>query len=405
MGSADDVWPLFRLCPDPEMRSQLIYRTGLFPLEPRRLLERLREEKDVSARRALILALGEATGEQLPVDARAPVIKKLLIWYRDDPDPGIHAAIDWLFRHDKEGTERRHIDWAQVAALKRIDTTSRRLGPEGTRKWYVNREGQTMVVIPGPVEFRMGSPPVESDRREGERAHRRRIGRSFAIASKPITVEEFQRFLKERPDVKHIYTRKQSPEPRGPAIAVTWFEAAQYCNWLSEKEGLPESEWCYPKHADIKKGMKPNPDYLKRKGYRLPTEAEWEFAARAGSTASGYYGASLELLPRYAWFMQNADDRAWPVGEKRPNDLGLFDATGNVWNWVHERGFFYPKQEGTAAILDEEDMRVIDDEHTQGSRGGSFWSQAVTARLAYRNALPPTSRQSGMGFRPARTLP
>jgi formylglycine-generating enzyme required for sulfatase activity len=405
LGVPDEVWPLFRHRPDPEVRSQLIHRTGLFALDARQIVVRLQEEKDVSARRALILALGESTSEQLPADVRGPLVKELLTWYRDDPDPGIHAAIDWLLAHGQEGPEARRLDWRQAARLKRTDATLRRRGPDATRRWYVNGENQTMVVISGPVEFRMGSPAAEVDRREGERAHRCRIERNFAIGSKSVTVEEFQRFLQARPDVRHFYTRMQSPEPRGPIIAVTWFQAAQYCNWLSEKEGLPQSEWCYPKHADIKEGMMPNPDYLQRKGYRLPTEAEWEYAARAGSTASRYFGSSPDLLPRYAWFMRNAGDRTWPVGEKRPNDLGLFDTAGNVWNWVHDRRGPYPGQEGTAAILDKEDALAIDKSHERVLRGGSFWSQPGTVRLAYRNNLPPSTPHTGAGFRLARTLP
>jgi formylglycine-generating enzyme required for sulfatase activity/tRNA A-37 threonylcarbamoyl transferase component Bud32 len=405
LGLLEDVWPLFRHRPDPEVRSQLIHRAGLLAVDMRQILHRLEEEKDVSARRALILTLGEATGEQVPEEVRAPLCKKLLTWFREDPDPGIHAALDWLLRHDHEGSEARPFDWNQVATLRQIDATLRRPGPEAARRWYVNGQGQTLIVIPGPVEFRMGSPSTEAGRRVGERAHRRLIERSFVIASKPVTVEEFQRFLRERPDVRHIYTRSQSPDPQGPIIAVTWFQAAQYCNWLSEQEGLPPAEWCYPNQADIKEGMHPNPNYLRRTGYRLPTEAEWEYAARAGSAASRFFGSSPELLPRYAWFMHNAEDRTWPVGQKRPNDLGLFDVLGNVWNWVSDRREPYPGPEGRAVVRDEEDAAAVGKSQERILRGGSFWSQPVTVRLAYRNSLPPSTAHSGVGFRVGRTLP
>src|SRR5205814_313433 len=137
---------------------------------------------------------------------------------------------------------------------------------------------------------------------------------------------------------------KFSPDFDCPIINVTWYEAAQYCNWLSKQEGFDETEWCYPK--SINPGMTLYKDHLKRKGYRLPTEAEWEYACRAGAASSRYYGSSLELLPRYAWCFYPANrtwlNRTWPVGQKLPNDLGLFDMHGNVWTWVEDPYGDYP---------------------------------------------------------------
>src|SRR5262249_23284302 len=153
----------------------------------------------------------------------------------------------------------------------------------------------------------------------------------------------------------HAYTKRYSPEPGGPIISVTWYEAAAYCNWLSEKEGIPKEQWCYPE--PVEEGMKPFAGHLSRTGYRLPTEAEWEYACRAGTLTSRHYGEGQELLGRYAWFLGNSRDRAWPVGQKRPNDLGLFDMHGNVWAWCQEGGWDYP--DGRAE--DKEDLRDITD--------------------------------------------
>jgi formylglycine-generating enzyme required for sulfatase activity len=76
--------------------------------------------------------------------------------------------------------------------------------------------------------------------------------------------------------------------------------------------------------------------YLSLHGYRLPTEAEWEYACRAGAVTSRYYGETEELLPRYGWYVKNAGGRSRPVGSKKPNDLGLFDLHGNVYTWCQE---------------------------------------------------------------------
>ena len=375
LGDDKDVWPLYRHSPDPTRRSYLLALAAPLGVEARRIAARLEDEPDVSARRALILALGDYGPEQLPADLRGRLTARLLGWYRDDPDPGIHGAVDWLLRNAKEGPEPRKLDWDQAAALRAIDKELRRRDPDGDRGWYVNGQGQTMVLVPGPVEFRMGSPGVESRGRDDEIPHQQRIERSFAIANRSVTVEEFQLFLKERPDVTRPITKEYSPDADGPIIAVSWFMAAQYCNWLSEKEGLPQAEWCYPKHADVKEGMKPYADYLHRKGYRLPTEAEWKCAARAGALSSRYYGSPEELLPRYAWFLRNSQDRAWPVGQKRPNDLGLFDVQGNVFNWTQNGYYNYPITANGKPAEDIEDIKDITDSISRVLRGGSFDDQ------------------------------
>ena len=106
----------------------------------------------------------------------------------------------------------------------------------------------------------MGSPEDEPDRRPEEKPHRRQIPRSFAIATKEVTVRQFREFLKANPDVVHdwrlteMYLPDVEPDD-GPVLGVTWFAAAQYCRWLSELEGIPEEEMCYPPIAEIKDGM------------------------------------------------------------------------------------------------------------------------------------------------------
>ena len=86
-------------------------------------------------------------------------------------------------------------------------------------------------------------------------------------------------------------------------------------------------------------------DALRRTGYRLPTEAEWEYACRAGAGTSRYYGVEVDLLGRYAWYMATSQDHAWPCGSLLPNDLGLFDMLGNVYEWVRIGATFPPEKE------------------------------------------------------------
>ncbi len=93
-----------------------------------------------------------------------------------------------------------------------------------------------MVIVDGPVRFRMGSPPTDKDRQDDEIDHRRLIPRRFAIASREVTIEEFRRFSREVRRSNSDHTNRYSPDPAGPKIGVNWFQAAAYCNWLSERE-------------------------------------------------------------------------------------------------------------------------------------------------------------------------
>jgi formylglycine-generating enzyme required for sulfatase activity len=425
--------------------AHLVHRLTPLGVDVRVLARRLEVEADVSARRALILALGEFGPEQLPADLRQRLVPRLLGWYRSDPDPGIHAAVDWLLRHGREGPAPRPLDWRQGEALGRIDQdlartgraaelagTARAVGflgapPDpgvllaactpvpvqprpGTQPgWYVNGQGQTLAILPGPVEFLMGSPEHEPDRGPFEGLHHRRIERSFAIGTKPVTVEQFGRFRRAHREAFASYFRRYSPEGDGPVIVVTWYEAAQYCRWLSEQEGVPEGQMCYPPVAQIEKskdGKTPlalPPDYLARTGYRLPTEAEWEYACRAGAATSRSYGSAGDLLPRYAWYLLNAEDRMWPVGQKRPNDLGLFDMHGHVWQWCQGGYAAYPPGGRGRPAADEEDKRDITDQLNRVLRGGSFDILPSSVRSAYRNGVRPAFRNVSVGLRVART--
>ncbi len=151
--------------------------------------------------------------------------------------------------------------------------------------------------------------------------------------------------------------------------------------------------------------MKLARDYLRRSGYRLPDgERRWEYACRAGATTSRYFGQTEELLDKYAWYIHNAQDRTWPVGSKKPNDLGLFDLHGNVWCWCQERYKDNPK-EPNSVIVDKEDMQDIKDKDSRFLCGGAYSYPASNARCANRVGDVPASGNGAAGFRPARTFP
>jgi formylglycine-generating enzyme required for sulfatase activity len=150
--------------------------------------------------------------------------------------------------------------------------------------------------------------------------------------------------------------------------------------------------------------MKMAADYLRRTGYRLPTEAEWEFACRAGAETGYSFGEPEDLLGKYAWYSGNALSRSQPVGTLRPNDLGLFDMHGNVSEWVQDRVKAYIKTEGGKAAKDLEDIFDINSKDYRVSRGGSFYVHTSLVRSAKRYSGAPATRSIDYGFRPARTF-
>jgi len=171
----------------------------------------------------------------------------------------------------------------------------------------------------------------------------------------------------------------------------------EYCNWLSEQEGLPKEQWCYEPNKDglYTEGMTIPADCIHRTGYRLPTEVEWEYACRAGAATGFSFGDSEEVLGKYGWIVSNADSQSHPVGTLKANDLGLFDMHANVFEWSQNK---YDQS-------DQEDAETIDDNDNRVLRGGTFDSQAFFVRCAYRFSSAPALRNANVGFRVARTLP
>jgi formylglycine-generating enzyme required for sulfatase activity len=343
---------------------------------------------ETSVRRALILALGTYGADTFSPADREPLIPKLLDLYRNDPDAGIHGSAEWLLRQ-----------WKQDDTLEAADAELSQLKDPGQRRWFVNSRRQTFAKIEGPVEFRMGSPNNEPDRFYNETPERRVISQRFAIAIKEVTVKQYQEFVKANPGVDHAKSDQYSPDPKGPMNHLTWYHAAAYCNWLSEKEGLPRDQWCYLPNEQKKydEGMKVPADFLQRKGYRLPTEVEWEYASRAAATTSRHYGLSVDLLEQYAWYQAISHNHAWPCGSLMPNDLGLFDTLGNVREWCQERSMSH--QPGRAASPTSDTI----DDAPRLVRGGASLYPPAYVRSAHRSWQPPSHLSTESGFRVART--
>ncbi len=411
LNHAAKVWPLLKHSPDPRLRSYLIHRFAPLGAGVTALVHRFDEEPDVSSRRALLLCLGEFDTTQFPASERKPLIAKLLDLFRSDPDPGLHGAAEWLLRQKgwDQGAKLSEIDAQLHLGEKQLQTRK----ATDKRQWYVNTEGQTFVILNADKPFRMGSPAGDPDRMPMEVPHQQRIGRTYAIGSKLVTKAQFRHFQQANPDVQKQFDsfknniEQFSRTDDSPQIGVEWYYLVRYCNWLSNNEGIPKEHWCYEPNDRGKyaEGMIPATDYLLRRGYRLPTEAEWEYACRSGSQTSRYYGLSVKLLPKYAWFQDNSDHLASPVGTKKPNDYGLFDMLGNAWQWCDIKYADYPVRSDGFALEDPGSPSVVMDKAPRALRGGSFHDVAFSVRSACRNYSVPSDRSLTYGFRVARTYP
>ncbi len=245
----------------------------------------------------------------------------------------------------------------------------------------------------------MGSPDDEPWRRNNETRRIVRV-RPFDIAATEVTVGEFRLFVDRIPDLRQRYAEYADADPGLPQTRVSWYNAVAYCNWLSEREGLPREQWCYEPNSEgeYAEGMRIVADVLSRTGYRLPTESEWEYACRAGTLTSRSFGDSQEVILRYACCLVNSVDQPLPAGSLMPNPFGLFDVHGNVFEWCQD-GY---------EVQDESDPAgedIVSDTEDRLVRGGGYLSHPHHVRSAARYKDRPILRNDTGGFRLARSRP
>jgi formylglycine-generating enzyme required for sulfatase activity len=225
-----------------------------------------------------------------------------------------------------------------------------------------------------PGTFIMGSPTAEEDRNSDETQHTVTITRAYCMKATEVTQGEWQAEMGDNP------SSFQGCGPNCPVERVSWDDAVLYANALSRREGLAE---CYTGSTFAGLGCA---------GYRLPTEAEWEYAARAGMT-----GPSYGLLESVGWHSDNSGATTHAVGGKTANSFGLYDVLGNVWEWTNDWYDTYPATVSDPTGPTTGSGRV--------SRGGSWNNDARIARAAFRSFYGPDFRSSVLGFRLSRTAP
>jgi formylglycine-generating enzyme required for sulfatase activity len=237
-------------------------------------------------------------------------------------------------------------------------------------KEITNSIGMKLVLIPKGT-FMMGSPESEEGRQKDETQHEVTISKDYYLGVYEVTQAQYEKVMGKNPS--YFQGPKVGNENADlPVENVSWDDTVEFCKKLSD---LPEEK---------KAGRL----------YRLPTEAEWEYACRAGSKTAYAFDDEEGLLPEYGWFSRNSSRRTHTVGLLEPNAWGLYDMHGNVWEWCSDRYGDYPK----GAVSDpsgpkEGSYRVF--------RGGGWSLGAAFCRSACRDGLAPSIRINVIGFRVA----
>jgi formylglycine-generating enzyme required for sulfatase activity len=229
-------------------------------------------------------------------------------------------------------------------------------------KTMKNKIGMELVLIPAG-KFTMGSPPSEDGRFHNEHAHEVEITKPFYMGKFEVTKGEFAEFVR----AKGWANAGTGATDRHPVANVSWEDAVAFCDWLSQKEG---------------------------KKYRMPTEAEWEYSCRAGTTTRFHSGDSEASLKKVANYWDSGPRTTVPVGTLEPNAWGLHDMHGNVWEWCqdwYDANYYKNSPKKDPECTSAGASRVL--------RGGSFLFEPRRCRAAYRYFYEPAYRFDGVGFR------
>jgi hypothetical protein len=367
------------LRPDPTARSYLLRDHARLGGSRDRILQQLATENDTGRRRALVVLAGEHAAHWTAAEREA-LVQRLATWYRDDPDAGLHAALDWTLRR-----------LGQQARLEVIDRELALLGRRPGFGWFLTSAGDAFAIVGGDALW----------------------PRRFAIGMREVTRAQYRAFAQARPDAAAAPPEEELdqyvPDDRGPIAVVNWFQAARYARWRTEQErsAWPAEPWCYPELALIRPGLALDEESGTRPGYRLPTEAEWAHAARAGVATTRPYGESDELLPRYAWYADTAGSQAHAAGTTLPNEWGLLDVLGNVAEWCQDG--VTGVDPGTPGRLKVDPFaRLPADPLAMGLRivrGGAFGYPATGLTLEGQDAYNPLLENAAFGIRLVRSLP
>jgi formylglycine-generating enzyme required for sulfatase activity len=356
---------------DASLRSWIIELSGALEISPAELIELLSSASDPDVCQALVLAIGQTDFEQLSPRERSRIEATVAQLFRSHPDAGIHSACEWLWRH--------HLQAGELPEVQNLVSVA----GAAAQRWFAGPHGHDFVILSPPETVTIGSPEYELWREEDEQPSQARFGYSFAMSTKEVTIGQYSAFREA------LANRRYSPTPDCPINNASWFDAVAYCRWLSDQEGIDESQMCYPALDEIGPGMQVPENWLSRSGYRLPTPAEWEYACRGDAPTSRFFGEGMALFPAYAYALPHSDDRTWPVGSLKPNRFGLFDILGSIAEWCQ------PEDIASGPIALDTLMP---------RRGGDFGDAIQNVRTARLTMAPADVQWANTGFRVVRWM-
>ena len=381
LGDPDLSLEMCQLQPDPAERIAFIKESSEWHGDLVGLARVLRDQDDAVLRSGIFLAVGRLPYETVSTSGQATVDELLKVTselYQTAPDGVTHSAAGWALRQ-----------WGH--SIPSIPSTP---SAPPRREWFVNGQGITMLEIPAG-EFLMG----------GENAkpiHRVRLTRDFFISDREVSVSQYDGFAKDRKfrethyagkdeDLLFPYNQHVSLTRDSPAQKISWLGSVLFCNWLSERE---RRDPCYslsresdPKKVDVACDFD-------RNGYRLPTEAEWEYACRARTETRYCFGDDSQGMVDFGYCMFNSNRRIWPCGSKMPNGFGLFDMHGNVWEWCWD--WYAPYQEDEA--IDPTGPPPVNP-RILVMRGGGWWIEASSCLSSFRDHRHPSHVADSIGIR------
>ena len=401
LGEGTQILPFLHRSPDPTIRNYLIenYAASGGAAEPiENQLQVAMQSEQLSLAAALTQILGSMPRSTfLSKDVEMMIANA----YATESDIEFHGSAEWFLR------QRGKLDLAQQSLREQ----------DKPRSWYVTSEQHTMVRLPGPAVYTAGSPTNEADRLENERQHEVSIPEGVFLSTHEVSVGQFQRFLVARGDQSKT-SDGDVMSPNDPMLRVSWYEAAEYCNWLSEQDGVNESQFAYlpNERGEFAAGMRVADDHLQRSGYQLPTPDFWEYACRAGTATPRPYGQGIDLAVAYMRTVETPKQADRTIGILKPNAFGLFDMLGGASEWT--AGLVIPPQRfpgrrppgqfvpGSGPETVDPAGQNVTDRRRLLHLGGSLASQAKMTRSAARSKVAsPNTTDQPIGIRLMRIMP
>ena len=263
--------------------------------------------------------------------------------------------------------------------------------PEPGQRQVEQSVEMAFLWLPGD-RFTMGSGNDDEFAHDSEKPAREVEVSGLWMAETAVTNAQYEDYVGATGKPPGLWTDDRYNKGEQPVVGVNWYDAVAFCNVLSERAGL---DLCYQidgYQVSWKVGAN---------GYRLPTEAEWEYTCRAGTQTKWSFGDDQSQLGEYAWYGENSDRKLQPVARKKPNPWGLYDMHGNVYEWCWDIYANYP--ELTAQSVDRNpvgpDKQNVGKGTPRRLRGGSFGDRARFLRSAYRFRFRSEDWDGDIGFR------